>query len=397
MSALPDQPRPAHRGRWRDLRLPIAAVVIAVALLIGLAALGRTTHNGPLDPRNPNPNGAQALAALVVDRGVDLTIANDLDQVTAVNGTILLSQPDALSSRALATVARSSATVVAVDPSPPALDALDVPASIDASGPASFTVPPACALPAAVTAGTARVSGTQYAVHSGATGCYPVDGDAALVVSTRPSGGRTLVLGSGSTLSNAHLASAGNAALALGLLNTHTVAWAPGALDAGAPTGSPHGLFGLLPRRLEWASLALVIAVALLALWRARRLGPPVVEPLPVVVRAAETVEGSGRLLHAARARDHAASSLRRAAIRRLATSLHAGADDPPDTVVALVAARVPLPDTEVRDLLYGSPPVDDAALVRLAQGLAALEHAAQRDNGAPSRPVSTSSGGGHR
>jgi hypothetical protein len=395
MSAQPHDRRPSRSKRWRTARAPILAIVVAGALLAALAALGRTAHTAALDPRNPDPDGAQALAALVVDRGVELTVATDLDQVTA-SGTIMLTQPGALSRRALAAIARSRATVVAVDPPPAALVALAVPASVDAIG-GSVTVPPACALPAAVTAGTVQLNGTRYAVHQGAIGCYPVSGDAALVVSTRPSGGRTLVLGSGSTLANAHLASAGNAALALGLLNTRTVAWVPGALDAGAPTGSPRGLAALLPRRLEWASLALVIAVVLLALWRARRLGPPVVEPLPVVVRAAETVEGNGRLLHAAHARDHAAGSLRRASIRRLATGLHAGPDDPPDAVVELVAARVPLPANQVRDLLYGPPPPDDAALVRLAQGLAALEHAARRDNGAPSRPVSTGSGGGHR
>jgi hypothetical protein len=395
MSALPDEPRARHTGRWRNARLPIVTGLLAIAMLVGLAALGRTAHTAPLDPRNPDPQGAQALAALVVHRGVDLTIPTDIAQVTTT-GTILLTQPGALSSQALAAIARSRATVVAVDPPKAALHALDVPATRDAVS-AAITVPPHCALPAAVTAGTVQVSGTLYALRPGATGCYPVDRDSALVVASRPSGGRTLVFGSGSTLSNAQLASAGNAALALGLLNTRHVAWVPGALGTGAPVGSATGLFALLPRRLEWASLALVIAVVLLALWRARRLGPAVVEPLPVVVRAAETVEGSGRLLHAARARDPAADTLRRAAVRRLATSLHADPDDPPNTVVALVAERVPLPEAEIRDLLYGPPPVDDAALVRLAQGLAALERAARRNNGAPSRPVSNGSGGGHR
>jgi hypothetical protein len=384
------------RRRWRALRLPIVTVATAFVLLAGLAALGRTSNNAPLDPRNPNPGGAQALAALVVNRGVELTVVTDLDQLRAVEGTIMLSQPAALSSTALAAIARSRATVVVVDPPAAALEDLDVPATVDAVG-GRVTVPPGCPLPAAHTAGTVQVSGTRYAVQAGATGCYPVSGDAALVISSRPSGGRTLVLGSGSTLSNARLASAGNAALALGLLNTRTVAWVPGALDTGMPVGSAHGLFALLPRRLEWASLTLVIAVAVLALWRARRLGPPVVEPLPVVVRAAETVEGSGRLLHAARARDHAADSLRRATIRRLTAALHAGPDDPPDAVVTLAAARVPLPADQVRDLLYGPPPADDAALVRLAQGLADLEHHAHRDNGAPSHPVSTRPVGGQR
>ena len=61
-----------------------------------------------------------------------------------------------------------------------------------------------------------------------------------------------------------------------------------------------HGLFDLLPDRVLWATFQLFIAVVLLALWRGRRIGPVVAEPLPVVVRATETVEGRARLLRAA-------------------------------------------------------------------------------------------------
>src|SRR5690606_41722785 len=55
----------------------------------------------------------------------------------------------------------------------------------------------------------------------------------------------------------------------------------------------------------------LIVVVVLLAWWQGRRLGPLVTEPLPVVVRASETVEGRGRLYRSRRARDRAAEALR--------------------------------------------------------------------------------------
>ena len=59
------------------------------------------------------------------------------------------------------------------------------------------------------------------------------------------------------------------------------------------------------------AFIWLAVLGGLLVLWRARRLGPVVTEPLPVVVRSAEVVEGHGRLYSRAGARDRAAAALR--------------------------------------------------------------------------------------
>ena len=71
----------------------------------------------------------------------------------------------------------------------------------------------------------------------------------------------------------------------------------------------------LLPDWVGPTVLELFIAVVLVAGWRARRLGPVVEEPLPVVVRAAEVTEGRARLYRRAKARDRAANELRRATV----------------------------------------------------------------------------------
>jgi hypothetical protein len=138
-------------------------------------------------------------------------------------------------------------------------------------------------------------------------------------------------------------------------------------------------LLQLLPAGVLWATLQLAVAVALLALWRARRLGPVVPEPLPVVVRATETVEGRARLLRAARARDTAAAALRTAGVARLQDLLGLGADAPPSAVVAATARQSGWAGAEVEQLLYGAPPQDDASLLRLGRSLEELERSVRR------------------
>ncbi|MCU1587791.1 MAG: hypothetical protein JWN31_1284, partial [Frankiales bacterium] len=121
------------------------------------------------------------------------------------------------------------------------------------------------------------------------------------------------------------------------------------------------------------AELELALAVLLLAVWRAQRLGRVVREPLPVVVRAAETVEGRGRLYRAARARQTAAEELRAGARRRLGPRLGAGRHPHRDALLAGLSLQTTRPAEELAALLYGPQPADDASLVRLADELDAL------------------------
>jgi hypothetical protein len=129
-----------------------------------------------------------------------------------------------------------------------------------------------------------------------------------------------------------------------------------------------------VPPGWVWATAQLGVAAALAMLWRARRLGPVVTEPLPVVVRSAEAVEGRARLYRRAGARGHAAQVLREASRTRLVPVL--GLPDPvePAAVVEAVAARTGRPAEAVAALLYGSAPVDDAELVALTDELDRVE-----------------------
>lgn len=360
--------RPAQR--WRSVRFPVIVLALAAVVVVGLAALGSSPATRPLDPTSAAPSGARALVSLLRERGVAVTSGTTVAPGGA--DTVVLTDPAAEPAAGLGTLAASRSTVLLLRPGLRELSAFGVPARVDDTIPSSV-LSPQCPLPAAVVAGPVTVAGDVYRIRGGATGCYGDRGDRALVTATRPSGGRTIVLGSPATLTNDRLAEQGNAALALGLLDVARVRWVfPG---VAAPVSGPrHGLIALLPSRVTWGVLQLFLAVVAVALWRGRRLGAPVPEPLPVIVRAAETVEGHARLLHAVRGRAAAAAALRGAAVRRLAAALHLGASPDPDALTALAAARTGRPAAELREVLYGADPPDDAALVRLAQRLPALE-----------------------
>jgi hypothetical protein len=75
-------------------------------------------------------------------------------------------------------------------------------------------------------------------------------------------------------------------------------------------------------------------------------------------------------------ARDRAAASLRSATRTRLAPLLGVSASDThsPEALLPAVSAHLPHGEHDLRELLFGAPPADDTALVRLADQLDALE-----------------------
>ena len=123
-----------------------------------------------------------------------------------------------------------------------------------------------------------------------------------------------------------------------------------------------------------------------LVLWRGRRFGRLVPEPLPVVVRAVETTESRGRLYRRARDASRAGATLQQATRVRLADYLglprpgpsisSRGADQ---ALVSAVSAATGRPVGEVGALLLGPPPTQDDHLLGLAAELAALEKEVRR------------------
>ena len=360
-------------GRWRAARTPIAIGLVVVLAGVLLAAFVDRAERGLLDPAAVNPTGSRAVAELLRDQGVTVDVARTAADVRAAGpgATVLVPLPERLAEVQLAALRDSAADLVVVAPGSDVLAALAPAAEVAAVYEPVDVRQPGCDLPAARTAGPVELGGELYR-SDGAAACYPSEGGAALL---RVSGDRSVtVIGAPDILMNRALANEGNASLALALLgeNPRLLWFLP--QPEGPAAGQERSLGELVPPGWVWATVQLGVAAALAMLWRARRLGPVVTEPLPVVVRSAEAVEGRARLYRRAGARGHAAQVLREASRTRLVPVL--GLPDPvePPAVVEAVAARTGRSAQAVAALLYGSAPVDDAELVALTDELDRVE-----------------------
>ena len=232
---------------------------------------------------------------------------------------------------------------------------------------------PGCRLPAATLAGSADLGGVRLRLDPGYPGtqCYRAGG-AAFLISYSP---QLTILGTGAPLENQNLAALGNCALALNLLGSGgKIAWLVPALPAAAEHWIADRSGASSRPGPTWSPPNSASPLLLTAAWRARRLGPLVAEPLPVVVRAAETTEGHARLYQASRSRGQAAQALRAAVAARLVRALGLPADAGAEIIAAEVAARTSLSQDQAQQLLSGPAPATDADLVRLATELDAIE-----------------------
>ncbi|GGP68569.1 DUF4350 domain-containing protein [Streptomyces melanogenes] len=373
------------RQIWTRTRGLLLAAVILLAAGITLAATRSGDQHGRLDPRSADRYGSRAVAELLKGQGVSTRVATTLDEAARATGpdtTLLVTVPDLLTEsqqrRLHAAATGSGGRTVLLSPGAPSLPVL-APGVREEGSSSVDNREPNCSLPLAVRAGSADTGGVRYAADGQADdACYPAGGLPTLLRIQTPSHGDTVLLGAPDILYNHRLDKQGNASLALQLLGSrpHLVWYLPSLGDVSAADGGDRSFFDLIPSGWLWATLQLTLAAALAAIWRARRLGPLVTEQLPVAVRASEATEGRARLYRKANARDRAADALRSATRTRLAPLLGvpAASAHAPELLVPAVSARIPSAERDLQVLLFGPAPADDAALVRLADELDALE-----------------------
>ena len=376
----------------------VAALVFVLIIgLVTLALTGSTTEAERLSATSPAPNGAKALVEVLRDQGVTVTATTSLDDTAAAaaspdDTSVLLWDPEALLTTAqLEELGDLSGNVVLLEPAFTALQALAP--GVAAAGEVTGDLPADCDLPAARAAGT--VTGGGFGYRSITT---PESSDAAAAVGTdvvtatclgsgddvysliqvETDGGTRTVLGTSTALTNEGIVEQGNAALALNLLGPldTLVFYTPSLADV-AGDGIPS-LADLSP---AWVVpvMSLVGLVALAAaFWRGRRLGPLVVENLPVVVRASETMEGRARLYESGSARLRALDSLRIGAVQRIAVLCALPRTATVDEVLAAAAAimsgTTAWPVSRLRGVLLDTVPGSDTELVRLSDELLVLE-----------------------
>jgi hypothetical protein len=363
-----------RRIRWVvGVVLVLGLVVLAVLVVVGAA--GRQQAN---DPRSSTPGGAGALGALLAAEGVQVTTTSRVDAAMAAAEparTLVVANADRLEESA----ARQLLTagwdrVILLRPNAGALARFGVNAlgRFTKSG----SLAPNCPVEAAQRAGTITVEGLRASYV--ATGpadfaCYPAaDGHVYLRVGTADGVPVELV---GGGVANSELAADGNAAFALNVFGGRAeIAWLMARTESPSDTTPAPSL---LP---PWWPIALAqcaMAFLVVAIWRGRRLGPILSEPIPVRVRAAETVEGHGRLYSRLTARDRAAEALRAGTVSRLTRAFGHAQD--PLALSAAVARRTGRDPAEVRRLLFETVPGSDDDLINLARYLDRLEQEARR------------------
>jgi hypothetical protein len=329
--------------------------------------------------------GALLVVALILIGGIVLATVQSSDHHGHLDPRLLVTAPDLLTGPQQSTLQQAMTTshgrTVLVGAGHPSLGTL-APGVTVASSVSVTTREPQCSLPAAVRAGGVDIGGERYTTETDtADACY-LSGGTATLLRVPTAGGDTVLLGSADFLSNERLDKQGNASLALQLLGSrnHLVWYLPSLSDTSAtegesPDSTADSFLSLIPSGWLWGTLQLAVAAVLAAIWRARRLGPLVTERLPVAIRASEATEGRARLYRKGNARDRAAALLRTATRARIAPLLGVATQDAhsPETLLPAISARL-AEATDSRELLFGPAPADDAALIRLADQLDALE-----------------------
>ncbi|HEX8972599.1 DUF4350 domain-containing protein [Oryzihumus sp.] len=368
----------------------------AIGLLVVLGAVVLTMFTGtsaenttPLDPDYAGPGGARAVAEVLRQHGVRVDVVRseadllasgvDADTTVLVTSTTNLSRTTAAH---LGRHARGASSIVLLDPGQDVTEGLGLPVDVRA-GPVWDAVPAGCDEPSLgrdlEISGGDRVYLPRHYFPPTVTTCFAdLGGGIMASVDASASHPRVVLLGSPETLANGSILRADNAAIALRLAGrTDRVLWYV-ASDLDVPVTDPTSLDTLLPR---WLTPGLVLgasAVLALMLWRGRRLGRLVVEPLPAVVSATETTRSRSRMYRRAGDRTRAAAVLQAGTRTRLTAYLGLPRGTAPATLAAAVAAVTGRRIDEVGAALT-RPPVDDSSLIALGQLLATLEKEVRR------------------
>ncbi|PYY40951.1 DUF4350 domain-containing protein [Curtobacterium sp. MCLR17_043] len=379
-------PAPAEGRRFR-IGFWVAIVLVGVLLAALTALVQGTDPDAPraLDPTSTTASGSAALVRVLEQRGTAVSVTDTVDGVGGIDGgTVFIDDADgALDPDVAERIARTARHVVVVGTSGAGLEALlgfPVDPAVQVDGDATVSTA-SCGIPAAASAARVTTAGSGYTVQDAtAERCAPTGEGGSRVwglVRTTTQGGDVTLLGTTSAFRNDTIATAGNAALALGLLGAdERLVWYTPAV--GTPDAAPT--LGELAPPWVPSALALLALVAVAAgVWRGRRLGPLVVERLPVVVRAAETTEGRARMYARTRDRTHALDTLRVAAVRRIGRMLGLPRSAHVDEVVRTAAQAAGIPHTRVGAVLVGGTTDDDRALVDGTAALEDLERAVRR------------------
>lgn len=374
----------------------MASITLLIVLTLALITRGATVDGRPLSPESAAPTGAMALAEVLRSQGVQVTHATSLIEAQAAldddpqASVFVIDYLGVLTGTQLASLENRTDSLIVMAPAFAQLSGfID---EISPGGRVEGLLNADCDLPAAVAAGTITADGSGYRIVDdipGAIACYDSGQDVVSLIRFERDGTTITVLGTEQALSNQSVGLVGNAALGLWLLGErdHLVWYESNIVDAAVP-GAPT-IGELTPAWVSAAIVLLGLTIIALALWKGRRLGPLVIENLPVTVRASETTEGRARLYQKSTARLHALDTLRVGSVTRLAALTGLGRAASVDDAIHNVTAATGFDEQYVRGVLVDSIPHADADLMRLSDSLLEIERATETATTNPQGPSS--------
>jgi Domain of unknown function (DUF4350) len=370
--------------RWL-LWIGIATIILLMAV-ITVVARGSGVSGQALGSDDPSPGGAKALIEVLRSQGVTVTATSNLSDTesAAIDSSsttlVLYDYNDILSDSQLDRVSTLADRLILLDPS--FLELNEVTPSVGLAGAVDGELVADCDLGSVSKAGTVTGTGNGYRLikaDDSAISCLGSGDKVFSLIQVDGFTGPVTVLGTTAALSNGFISEKGNAALALNLLgeNQNLIWYIPDSedlLSENIPT-----IPELTPGWLIQVTLLLAITAVFAAFWRGRRMGPLIVENLPVVVRASETMQGRARLYARSSARLHALDSLRIGTVDRLGKACGLPSLATVKEVSDAVAALTGRDPAHVHRLLFDARPSGDRELVQLSDALIALEKSVTR------------------
>jgi hypothetical protein len=345
------------------------AVLVALVLVAGVF-LGSSEGGGPpLDPSNPKRLGTKGLVEVLRELGADVTVTRaplDADFDTAV---VFSDDLDQTNRRRAQQFVEDGGTLLLTDPTSP-LNPFNPVGQTDV-GFLTASLERDCNLPALRAVGRVEAPGSVvYEVGTGARGCFPRNDGYWLVVADIGRGTLVVTGGAGAFV-NQRLDDADNAMLAVAVLAPR-----PGTRVAVVQPPPPgvggESLYDLISPSVRLAFVELGVAFLLLALWRARRLGKPVLEPQPVDLPGSELVVAVGHLLQRAGAMAQTVDALRADVRRELSERLGLPRGLDAEQLASVVADRTGADADQVLTALT-RPVHNDGDLVEVARLIEAV------------------------
>ena len=386
-SSVAEPSTPTIRGALRKWRFWISVVIVVLIIAgVGVALTGTAKAGVAFSPLNPAPGGSMAVAEVLKSQNVQLATPSAFAAAesalrASTADTLFLYDPEGrLSDSRLRELAGLARSVVLFTPTFTQLQVLAP--EVGAAGPVTrASLSRGCSVQSASRADAVSGEGMGYrivATDSGSVGCF-TSGKGVFSLIEVPRGDQIItVLGTTDAITNEHVTERSNAALALAALGQNdTLVWYLPTIDDAVAGPS---LAALTPPWVGSVSALLIIVALTATLWRGRRFGPLVIERLPVVVRASETMEGRARLYQRNGARLRALDALRIGSVGRLAKACGLPRVASLEQVIQAVAVITGRDLVAVRSLLVEADPLNDRDLVKLSDALLELESAVARD-----------------